>query len=98
MQPYIASERGSVDGLSFSEGVNFAVAGATALDNQYYEKLGIHVPVTDASLGIQFAWFKQFLAEIPGKMANCDSGFLSGLIIRTKIKIIDGNLMNIDTS
>ncbi|KAL8460639.1 hypothetical protein ACS0TY_032232 [Phlomoides rotata] len=61
VQPYIAGERG---GRRFSEGVNFAVAGATAIAVQYYEEMGIH-PATNASLGVQFDWFKHLLADIP---------------------------------
>ncbi|XP_073065515.1 GDSL esterase/lipase At1g28580-like isoform X1 [Primulina eburnea] len=54
-----------VGGLNpiFGKGVNFAVAGATVLDHEYLEKMGIY-PETNASLGVQMAWFKQFLATL----------------------------------
>ncbi|KAH6773634.1 hypothetical protein C2S51_012038 [Perilla frutescens var. frutescens] len=62
VQPYIAGGEG---GRSFTEGVNFAVTGATALDYDYYEKIGIINTYTNVSLGTQLDWFKQFLATIP---------------------------------
>ncbi|KAG8385465.1 hypothetical protein BUALT_Bualt03G0048100 [Buddleja alternifolia] len=58
VQPYLGG-----DGRSFSKGVNFAVAGATALDYEYLEKRGIHNPLTNVSLGTQLDWFKQILAK-----------------------------------
>ncbi|KAI3456179.1 hypothetical protein Pfo_012842 [Paulownia fortunei] len=65
VQPYIGGENGHAHGRSFSKGVNFAVVGATALDYQFYEKIGIHNPATNVSLGTQLDWFKHFLATIP---------------------------------
>ncbi|KAK6149994.1 hypothetical protein DH2020_017519 [Rehmannia glutinosa] len=62
VQPYVGGEN---DGRSFSRGVNFAVIGATALDNGYYEKIGIHNKDTNVSLGTQLDWFQQFVAAIP---------------------------------
>lgn len=43
------------------EGVNFAVAGATALDKQFFDEKGIHIPNTNISLEFQLGWFKQLL-------------------------------------
>lgn len=63
VQPYIAGGDG---GRSFSKGVNFAVVGATALDFEFYEKIGFPNVYTNVSLGTQLDWFKQFLASIPG--------------------------------
>ncbi|KAL8494463.1 hypothetical protein ACS0TY_025318 [Phlomoides rotata] len=65
VQPYIGGESGLFDGRSFSKGVNFAVVGSTALGYEFYEKMGIHNPETNVSLGTQLNWFKQFLAQIP---------------------------------
>ncbi|KAK6124214.1 hypothetical protein DH2020_042050 [Rehmannia glutinosa] len=64
VEPYAGGEN---DGVSFSKGVNYAVIGATALDNGYYEKIGIHNKDTNVSLGTQLDWFKQFVAAIPVK-------------------------------
>ncbi|KAL0363444.1 UNVERIFIED_CONTAM: GDSL esterase/lipase [Sesamum calycinum] len=65
VEPYAAWKTAAEKGGSFSKGVNFAVAGATALDTTYFDKRGIHNMVTNASLGVQLDWFKQFLARIP---------------------------------
>ncbi|KAL8032480.1 hypothetical protein ABFX02_13G098700 [Erythranthe guttata] len=63
--PYIGGENGELHGGGFSKGVNFAVAGATALDYEFYEKLGFHNQDTNVSLGTQLDWFKRFLSTIP---------------------------------
>ncbi|KZV41275.1 GDSL esterase/lipase-like [Dorcoceras hygrometricum] len=61
VQPYVGGENST----SIGQGVNFAVAGATALGHEYLEGLGIYNPDTNASLGIQMDWFKQFLGSLP---------------------------------
>lgn len=61
VQPYVGGEN------SFEKGVNFAVAGATALDHEYLEARGIYNPVTNVSLGVQMHWFKQLLGTLHGK-------------------------------
>ncbi|KAL0427268.1 UNVERIFIED_CONTAM: GDSL esterase/lipase [Sesamum latifolium] len=67
VEPYFAGKPAAEKGGRFSKGVNFAVAGATALDNGFLEKRGIHNPFTNVSLETQLHWFRQFLATIPGK-------------------------------
>ncbi|KAL3643498.1 hypothetical protein CASFOL_014313 [Castilleja foliolosa] len=64
LQPYVGG--GEINGgRSFTKGVNFAVAGASALDYNFYENIGIHNKETNVSLGTQLDWLKQFLATIP---------------------------------
>lgn len=46
------------------QGVNFAVAGATALDSSFHEAHGIVNECTNASLGVQLQWFKHWLPSI----------------------------------
>ncbi|XP_073156806.1 GDSL esterase/lipase At1g28590-like [Henckelia pumila] len=58
VQPYVGG------GNSFEKGVNFAVAGATALDHEYLEARGIYNPATNVSLGVQMDWFKQLLGTL----------------------------------
>nr|GFB29864.1 GDSL esterase/lipase At1g28580-like [Tanacetum cinerariifolium]GFB29906.1 GDSL esterase/lipase At1g28580-like [Tanacetum cinerariifolium] len=55
------------DLLENGQGVNFAVAGATALDSSFHEAHGVVNPYTNASLGVQLEWFKQWLPSICGK-------------------------------
>ncbi|KAK4383290.1 GDSL esterase/lipase [Sesamum angolense] len=65
VEPYFAGEPAAEKGGRFSKGVNFAVAAATALENGFLEKRGIHNPFTNVSLETQLHWFKQFVATIP---------------------------------
>lgn len=60
LPPYIGVKNGTST-INFHAGVNFAVAGATALDKPFFEEKGIHIPVRNASLGIQLGWFKDLL-------------------------------------
>lgn len=49
---------------SFGGGVNFAVAGSTALPDSVYEKQGVPIPYANVSLAAQLSWFKEkFLPE-----------------------------------
>ncbi|GFP96653.1 GDSL esterase/lipase at1g31550 [Phtheirospermum japonicum] len=64
VQPYVGG--GEINGgRSFRKGVNFAVAAASALDNSFYENMGIYNKETNVSLGTQLDWLKHFLATIP---------------------------------
>ncbi|PIN23291.1 Sinapine esterase [Handroanthus impetiginosus] len=65
VQPYLGGADAAVTARSFDKGVNFAVAGATALDISFFEERGIYNPMTNVSLGTQLRWLKQFLATIP---------------------------------
>ncbi|KAJ9563031.1 hypothetical protein OSB04_008191 [Centaurea solstitialis] len=47
--------------MGFKQGMNYAVAGATALDSSFLEARGVHNPLTNASLGVQLEWFKESL-------------------------------------
>ncbi|KAF3336722.1 GDSL esterase/lipase [Carex littledalei] len=49
---------------NFLPGVNFAVSGATALNNSFFESMGIEVSWTNYSLGTQLEWFKKLLPSI----------------------------------
>ncbi|KAL0353002.1 UNVERIFIED_CONTAM: GDSL esterase/lipase [Sesamum angustifolium] len=65
VEPYAAWKITAEKDWSSTKGVNFAVGGATALDPMFFDKRGIQNLATNASLGIQLDWFKQFLARIP---------------------------------
>ena len=64
--PYLA---GSGD-HGFRRGANFAVGGATALENDYFRARGLNVNWTEYSLGTQIEWFKQLLPSL----CSSDSG------------------------
>ncbi|KAL6634026.1 hypothetical protein ACP70R_026697 [Stipagrostis hirtigluma subsp. patula] len=48
-------------GADFTHGVNFAVAGATALNTTALTERGITVAHTNSSLDVQLQWFKDFM-------------------------------------
>ncbi|KAL3812833.1 hypothetical protein ACJIZ3_014101 [Penstemon smallii] len=45
------------------ESVNFAVVGATALEDSFFIERNIMLPLANVSLLAQFSWFKQFLSK-----------------------------------
>ncbi|GKA70644.1 SGNH hydrolase-type esterase domain-containing protein [Tanacetum coccineum] len=54
----------------FRQGVNYAVAGATALNSSVLAARGILNPLTHASLEVQLEWLKQSLPSICGNVAE----------------------------
>ncbi|XP_020528272.1 GDSL esterase/lipase At5g45910-like [Amborella trichopoda] len=63
LPPYLSKTHRKKD---FRKGVNFAVAGATALQKSYLDRMGILNFVTnqDFSLGVQLNWFEQLLPSL----------------------------------
>ncbi|KAH7675506.1 GDSL lipase/esterase protein, partial [Dioscorea alata] len=55
VNPYLEKD------ANFENGVNFAVAGATALESSTLLQKGILAPYTNASLSVQLDWFKTYL-------------------------------------
>ncbi|XP_076934478.1 GDSL esterase/lipase At1g28580-like [Bidens hawaiensis] len=73
---------------SFNEkgqGVNFAVAGATALDSSFHEAQGVVNPYTNASLGVQLEWFKRWLPSICTTASDCKNILHNSLILMGEI-------------
>ncbi|KAL8130240.1 hypothetical protein V2J09_019395 [Rumex salicifolius] len=58
-------------GADFSHGVNFAVAGSTALSTSVLELKNITVLNTNSSLSVQIKWFKTHLKSICSSKAHC---------------------------
>lgn len=48
----------------FDHGVNFAVAGATALNQSFFLERGIVQPGTSYSLEVQLQWFNAHISHI----------------------------------
>nr|GEW12660.1 SGNH hydrolase-type esterase domain-containing protein [Tanacetum cinerariifolium] len=67
--PYV-HDKGNENAMAFKQGVNYAVAGATALNSSVLKARGIVNPLTNASLGVQLEWFKQSLPFICGNIAE----------------------------
>lgn len=47
----------------FTHGVNFAVAGATALGATALAERGVTMPHSNSSLDVQLQWFRDFMAS-----------------------------------
>ncbi|GJX77373.1 SGNH hydrolase-type esterase domain-containing protein [Tanacetum coccineum] len=67
--------------MAFGQGVNYAVAGATALNSQILEARGIVNPMTNASLEVQLEWFKRSLPSICGNASDCKNFIGRSLIL-----------------
>ncbi|KAK4492732.1 hypothetical protein RD792_003552 [Penstemon davidsonii] len=66
VEPYLSGRNGNFSSRVFEKGVNFAVAGATALDMDFFNKRGINNPMTNMTLGDELVWFKQFFTTLSG--------------------------------
>ncbi|KAH9620008.1 hypothetical protein KSS87_003507 [Heliosperma pusillum] len=66
---------------NFSHGVNFAVAGATALDISYLKFRNITIYGTPSSLLVQLGWFKSHLASICRNPSVCKQKMGNALFI-----------------
>lgn len=78
IKPYLGLLQNDQD---FSEGVNFAVAGATALDVSFFEERGIYNSLTNLSLAVQLGWFKQFLPSLCNSSSSCRDTFTNSLFL-----------------
>ncbi|KAA8515154.1 hypothetical protein F0562_018333 [Nyssa sinensis] len=82
--PYMGVKNGAMAADS-REGVNFAVAGATALDAAFFEQRGIHNPYTNYSLRTQLNWFKNMLPSLCLTSSNCNKLLQSSLVLMGEI-------------
>lgn len=65
VEPYLGFKHGAVKRRNIEQGVNFAVAGATALDRRFFEEKGFAVGDTaNFSLRVQLDWFKELLPSL----------------------------------
>lgn len=71
MPPFLGGGSGS-GCRDFGSGVNFAVGGATALDNEFFREKGLDVTWTNYSLGVQMEWFKQLLPSLCTSQSDCN--------------------------
>ncbi|KAK3039936.1 hypothetical protein RJ639_027771 [Escallonia herrerae] len=81
--PYIGGKNAST--RSFLKGVNFAVAGATALDVAFFEERGVHTVFTNVSLGVQLGLFKELLPSLCQTSSDCKELLQSSLILLGEI-------------
>ncbi|CAL9116495.1 unnamed protein product [Musa acuminata var. zebrina] len=76
VRPYLAGNCAE----DFRYGANFAVGGATALDNEFFRSTGLQITWTNYSLGAQLGWFRQLLPSLCS-----DSGHGVKMLTLTKL-------------
>ncbi|KAK9099988.1 hypothetical protein Scep_023418 [Stephania cephalantha] len=65
----------------FKSGVNFAVAGATALPSDTLLKFNIPQVYTDSTLDVQLTWFETYLKSICSNKADCTQKLQNSIFI-----------------
>ncbi|KAL5204241.1 hypothetical protein ABZP36_009112 [Zizania latifolia] len=68
-------------GASFESGVNFAVAGATALDRSYLLQSGIVMPPASVPLSSQLDWFRSHLNSTCSSQQDCANKLAGALFL-----------------
>ncbi|XP_061362033.1 GDSL esterase/lipase At1g28600-like isoform X2 [Gastrolobium bilobum] len=82
LKPYLGFKNGAVKHGNIEQGMNFAVAGATALDRSFFEEKGFTVEVTtNYSLRVQLDWFKELLPSLCNSSSSCKKVLRSSLFI-----------------
>ncbi|PON99123.1 Lipase [Trema orientale] len=83
--PYLPPYLALTDGLNVYHGVNFAVAGATALDPEIFYQLKIGSSLwTNYSLSVQLGWFKKLKSSLCTTMqgdSECESYLKKSLFL-----------------
>ncbi|XP_057487870.1 GDSL esterase/lipase At5g45910-like [Actinidia eriantha] len=80
--PYLALAKGGKP----QHGVNFAVAGATALDAKFFFDKGIgSILTTNDSLSVQLGWFKQLKSTFCNTKQDCENYFKRSLFLMGEI-------------
>ncbi|XP_031126031.1 GDSL esterase/lipase At1g28610-like [Ipomoea triloba] len=74
LQPYLGDRK-----VNFETGVNFAVAGVTALDVEYYQERGIELH-NNISMRTQLQWFRDLLPSLC-KNSSCTEMFKRSLFV-----------------
>ncbi|KAI3456178.1 hypothetical protein Pfo_012841 [Paulownia fortunei] len=83
--PFHGGRHGNGSSSNFVTGVNFAVAGATALEDSFFDERGIEISLANVSLVAQLAWFKDFLSETCQKFSDCKKFLESSLVVMGEI-------------
>uniref|UniRef100_A0A5B7C4F5 GDSL esterase/lipase n=1 Tax=Davidia involucrata TaxID=16924 RepID=A0A5B7C4F5_DAVIN len=78
IRPYFGGKNGS-EVADLERGVNFAIVGAMALDDSFFEERGISLTYANSSLRCQLSWFKDFLPSLCLTSSNCKSLLQSSL-------------------
>ncbi|KAF6171333.1 hypothetical protein GIB67_020400 [Kingdonia uniflora] len=72
------------------DGVNFAVAGSTALNSSFFTVRGIHVPQRNSPHSLQLNWFRNHLKYF-AKHKDCEKRLQRALVFVGEIGVNDCN-------
>ncbi|KAL5719864.1 acetylajmaline esterase [Ranunculus cassubicifolius] len=89
--PYLAPYLGH-SSKDFMQGVNFAVAGATAMNADFFERRSVYI-TSNISLGAQFEWFKTLLPSLCVSRSDCKDMFNTALFVVGEIGGNDYNYL-----
>ncbi|KAH1063230.1 hypothetical protein J1N35_028217 [Gossypium stocksii] len=89
LQPSYTTKVGRLQ--KFQKGMNFAVAGATALNSSFLQENGIYNRSTNISLGDELNSFKHLLPSLCSSSADCKKLLRNSLIV---MGVIGGNDYN----
>ncbi|QCD76838.1 zeta-carotene desaturase [Vigna unguiculata] len=82
LEPYLGFKNGALKPANTEQGMNFAVAGASALDRGFFEEKGFAVEATaNFSLRVQLDWFKEFLPSLCASSSSCKKVIGNSLFI-----------------
>ncbi|KAF6161588.1 hypothetical protein GIB67_009467 [Kingdonia uniflora] len=70
LQPFVPKDHG----------VNFAVAGSTALNSSFFMARGIHVPQSNSPLSLQLNWFRNHLKLLCQTRKDCEKRLQRALV------------------
>ncbi|OIT20067.1 PREDICTED: GDSL esterase/lipase At1g28590-like [Nicotiana attenuata] len=83
--PYAGVMKNMTSSRNSIRGINFAVAGATAVDISFLEKRGVKNPATNVSLGTELEWFKQMLPILCNSPTSCREFLGNSLVLMGEI-------------
>ncbi|KAL8141999.1 hypothetical protein V2J09_015031 [Rumex salicifolius] len=89
--PFLPPYKNNTTTTSFDDGVNFAVAGSTAISHAFFAKYNMSLDITPESIGTQLSWFDEFLEKYHGcdKKSQCDAVFEDALVWVGEIGVND---------
>ncbi|XP_050902910.1 GDSL esterase/lipase At5g45910-like [Lathyrus oleraceus] len=79
--PFLPAYKNLIEGQDITEGVNFAFAGATALDFNYFNKSMVALPGTNNSLSVQLKMFKRLKPSLCKNKKDCRNYFKKSLFL-----------------
>ncbi|OMO72711.1 Lipase, GDSL [Corchorus olitorius] len=85
LPPYLEVKYKNEGTENLQKGVNFAVTGATAVDDDFFQERGIRNPSTNVSLGVELEFFKHVLPSLCSSFSDCKEMLQNSLIVMGEI-------------